>query len=420
MEMVSKMKPLQVSPLGSRIASVHNGSSLFTGDAGGGESNIRRYLIENDLLEAIIQLPNNIFYNTGITTYIWLLSNHKALHRQGKVQLIDAGPLYRKLRKNLGQKNCEFAPEHITAILDVYRDLAVVEREGEEGIASQVFDNRDFGYYKVTIERPSRLKAQFTADRVAELRFDARLREPMAWMWETFGEKVYNELSGFKKQVEEWCEKQDLDLSKKQFQFLLDQRKWRDRRQLMETAERLMGIIGQEVHNDFNQLTQIIDSVLKDQGVKPSASEKKTILQTVSWYDAKAEKVVKRVHKLKGDKLNQLLQHLGCAVDQLPDFGFYPGKKPGEYIEYDTQSDLRDTENVPLKDDIHAYFLREVKPHVDEAWINLDSTKIGYEISFNKYFYRHKPLRTLEDVSRDILQLEEESEGLIREILKMS
>jgi len=181
------MKPLHQSRLGSRIASVHNGSSLFTGDAGGGESNIRRYIIENDWLEAIIQLPNNLFYNTGITTYIWLLSNNKAAHRKGKVQLIDAGLLYRKLRKNLGNKNCEFAPEHIGEIVRVYTEMTAAERRinpetGEEqGIASRVFDNTDFGYYKVTIERPKRLKAQFSAERIAELRFDKPLREPTEW-----------------------------------------------------------------------------------------------------------------------------------------------------------------------------------------------------------------------------------------------
>ena len=147
MEMVSKMKPLNQSPIGSRIASVHNGSSLFTGDAGGGESNIRRHIIENDWLECIIQMPNNLFYNTGITTYIWVLSNNKAAHRTGKVQLIDANPLYRKLRKNLGNKNCEFAPEHINEMVRVYREMEVVDRQGDEGIASKVFDNADFGYY---------------------------------------------------------------------------------------------------------------------------------------------------------------------------------------------------------------------------------------------------------------------------------
>jgi type I restriction enzyme M protein len=143
MEMVNKMKPLTQSPLGSRIASVHNGSSLFTGDAGGGESNIRRYIIENDWLEAIVQMPNNLFYNTGITTYIWILSNNKAKHRKGKVQLIDAGLLFRKLRKNLGNKNCEFAPEHIREIVSVYEKMQAVERvihpetKEEQGIAAQ-------------------------------------------------------------------------------------------------------------------------------------------------------------------------------------------------------------------------------------------------------------------------------------------
>ncbi len=178
MDMVHKMKPLTQSPLGSRIASVHNGSSLFTGDAGGGESNIRRYIIENDWLEAIIQLPNNLFYNTGITTYIWILSNNKDPKRKGKVQLIDAGLMFQKLRKNLGNKNCEFSPEHIREIVSVYKEMQAIDREinpesnDEEGIASKVFDNGDFGYYKVTIERPKRLKAQFTQERISELRFD--------------------------------------------------------------------------------------------------------------------------------------------------------------------------------------------------------------------------------------------------------
>ena len=186
MEMVNKMKPLSQSPMGSRIASVHNGSSLFTGDAGGGESNIRRYIIENDWLEAIVQMPNNLFYNTGITTYIWILSNNKSKNRKGKVQLIDGGLLFRKLRKNLGNKNCEFAPEHIREIVSVYENMKPIDRvinpetKEEQGIAAQIFDNTDFGYYKVTIERPKRLKAQFTFERIAELRFDKTLREPCA------------------------------------------------------------------------------------------------------------------------------------------------------------------------------------------------------------------------------------------------
>jgi len=188
MEMVGKMKSTAASPIGSRIASVHNGSSLFTGDAGSGESNIRRYVIENDMLDTIIQLPNNLFYNTGITTYIWLLSNAKHESRRGRVQLIDGNLLFRKLRKNLGDKNCEFAPEHIEAITEAYLNFTPVEREIDQkndpvGIAAQIFDNEDFGYHKVTIERPDRRRAQFSAERLAPLRFDKGLREPMEYIW---------------------------------------------------------------------------------------------------------------------------------------------------------------------------------------------------------------------------------------------
>ena len=419
MEMVSKMKPLSRSPFGSRIASVHNGSSLFTGDAGGGESNIRRYIIENDWLEAIIQMPNNLFYNTGITTYIWLLSNHKPAHRQGKVQLIDAGQLYRKLRKNLGAKNCEFAPEHIREIVSVYESLATVEREAESGIASRVFDNEDFGYYKVTIERPKRLKAQFSAERIATLRFDRSLREPMAWAWGEFGDDLYDQLAKYETPLLEWCEKQELNLNAKQKKALTSSATWHKQRDLLQLATGLMRDIGTDEYNDFNQFAALVEKTLKAAKCKLSSAEKNAILNAVSWYDPAAEKVIKGVSKIAPDELQQLLEHLGCDENQLADFGFYATGKAGEWLSYESESDLRDTENVPLDDDIHAYFCREVKPHVSEAWINLDATKIGYEISFNKYFYHHQPLRSLEEVSADILKLEAESDGLIKEILSL-
>ena len=220
MEMVNKMKDPVASAIGSRIASVHNGSSLFTGDAGSGESNIRRYLIENDLLEAIIQLPNNLFYNTGITTYIWLLSNKKTPKRQGKVQLIDGSLLFSKLRKNLGNKNCELTSDHIDTIVATYEKLAEVERELDQqqeprGIASQVFENHELGYYKVTIERPDRRSAQFTLERIADLRFDRNLAEVMAYAYETHGEKVYDKayLAELHKELEAWCEEQGITLN---------------------------------------------------------------------------------------------------------------------------------------------------------------------------------------------------------------
>lgn len=215
MDMVSKMKPLDMSPVGSRIASVHNGSALFTGDAGSGESNIRRYIIENDWLEAIIQLPQNLFYNTGISTYIWILSNHKATHRKGKVQLIDASELYRKLRKNLGAKNCEFAPEHIGQITSLYLEMK------DEGI-SKVFDNRDFGFYKVTVERPLRLAAQFTPERIAGLRFISGLDEPMAWAYGQWGDRLYDDLKNHEKEIKAYLEKEEISITPKNLKVLLD------------------------------------------------------------------------------------------------------------------------------------------------------------------------------------------------------
>lgn len=426
MEMVNKMKPLSQSPLGSRIASVHNGSSLFTGDAGGGESNIRRYIIENDWLDAIVQLPNNLFYNTGITTYIWVLSNNKATKRKGKVQLIDAGLLFRKLRKNLGNKNCEFAPEHISEIVAVYNEMKAVERKinpdtkEEEGLASQIFDNADFGYFKVSIERPKRLKSQFSVERIADLRFDKSLREPMVWAYETYGEKIYTALGKYEKEILDYSEKNELNLNAKQSKALTSSALWEKQLELMKTAQDLMKMVGKKEYNDFNVFMAEVDEALKEKKTKLSPSEKNAILNAVSWYDANAEKVVKSTTKLVGEKLTQLLTHLNCKESQLGDYGYFATAKKGEYLEYETESDLRDTENVPLKENIYEYFLHEVKPHVTEAWINLDVTKIGYEISFNKYFYRHKPLRSIEEVSADIIKLEEESEGLIREILNLA
>jgi len=226
MEMVNKMKSTSSSPLGSRIASVHNGSSLFTGDAGGGESNIRRYIIENDMLEAIIQLPNNLFYNTGITTYIWILSNNKSEDRRGKVQLIDAGELYKKLRKNLGDKNCEFTPEHISEIIEIYQSMKVQDKDDTQKLASKVFDNSDFGYYKVNIERPKRLKSQLRSDLIETLRYDKLLVEPMAWAYKEFGNEVYADITKFEKEILEWCEKEEINLKAKQKKSLISKTLW--------------------------------------------------------------------------------------------------------------------------------------------------------------------------------------------------
>ena len=417
MEMISKMKSLKQSPQGSRIASVHNGSSLFTGDAGGGESNIRRYIIENDMLEAIIQLPNNLFYNTGITTYIWILSNNKSQKREGKVQLIDAGDLYKKLRKNLGDKNCEFTPQHIQEIIEVYENLTEQEKNNSQKLASKVFDNSNFGYYKVNIERPKRLKAQLTTECIEELKYDKHLYEPMKWAYATFEEGFYENISDHKEEILKWCEEQGINLKTKQKNALTSKTIWDKHQKLYNTAIQLQKLIGIKEHNNFNTFKSIIDSTLKEQKIKLSGGEKNQILNAISWYDEKADKVIRKVHKLSKEKLSNLLAYLNCKEEALADFGYYKTDKINEYIEYESDSDLRDSENIPLKSDIYAYFLQEVKPHIEEAWINLGSTKIGYEISFNKYFYQHKPLRSIEEVTADIVELEKESDGLITEIL---
>jgi type I restriction enzyme M protein len=424
MEMVNKMKSPEHNGIGGLIASVHNGSSLFTGDAGGGESNIRRYIIENDLLNAIVQLPNNLFYNTGITTYIWLLSNNKPKHRKGKVQLIDASLMFRKLRKNLGNKNCEFAPEHIAEIMQTYLVGQDVERKLNEqhepvGMASKVFDNQDFGYYKVNIERPDRRKAQFSLSRLQGSRFDKSLAEPMEYMYSTYGDDIYTEakLDAVKKDVLEWCEEQEITLNNKAQAKLFDVKHWNALKTALDNALSIMKQVGTDEFSDFNLFKKKVDEAIKILKIKLSNSEKNNILNAVSWYDESAEKVVKKVVKLNDAELADLLEHLGCTEADLADFGYYATAKKGEFTTYESNSDLRDSESVPLKQQIHQYFLDEVKPHVAEAWINLDSVKIGYEVSFNKYFYQHKPLRSLEDVAQDILSLEKQADGLIAQIL---
>jgi type I restriction enzyme M protein len=439
MDMVSKIKPLSQSPLGSRIASVHNGSSLFTGDAGSGESNIRRYIIENDWLEAIVQLPQNMFYNTGISTYVWVLSNRKAPERRGKVQLIDASELYQKLRKNLGAKNCEFAPEHIEKITHLYLDLVdqptlPPNEDGKQPPRpiSKVFRNRDFGYYKVTIERPLRLSAQFTPERVATLRFVPALAEVMAWAYGKWGDDIYTTLAEHKQAIDEHLEKEEISLSPKNRKALFTAKTWTAQRELMQVAAQLMEAVGQDEWSNFNAFAEAVSDSVKELGLKLAASEQRQVFNAVTWRDESAAKVVKKAHKLKGEKLAALLASLGTTEAHLADFGYWPTEQAGVWIEYDTDSELRDTESIPLNygrapeeatpiergtPQIHDYFLQEVRPHVGDAWIALDKTQIGYEINFNKYFYQHQPLRKLETVVEEILALEAKTEGLLKRLV---
>ena len=290
--MLSKMK--SGTRLGSRIAEVHNGSSLFTGDAGQGESNIRRWIIENDWLEAIVALPLNMFYNTGIATYVWVLSNRKEERRRGKVQLIDATGWYRPLRKNLGNKSCELSPGDVRRICDAFLDF-------EETDQSKIFPNEAFGYRKVTVERPLKLEGI----------------DP---------ERAY---------------------------------KAREIKELRETCER----------------------------------------------SESAPPVIRKVHR---------------NTEPDPLRGLFPATVEGRLaaVEYEPDSDLRDTEQVPLLEEggVEAFIRREVLPYATDAWYVQSTVKIGYEISFTRYFYKPKPLRPLEDIRADILALERETEGLLSEI----
>ncbi len=410
---LSKMK--QDTRLGSRIAEVHNGSSLFTGDAGQGESNIRRWIIENDWLEAIIALPLDMFYNTNIATYIWVLSNRKPEHRKGKVQLINATEWYKPLRKNLGKKNCELSEENIRQICSLFLDFTESEQ-------SKIFPNEAFGYWKVTVERPLRLQSQFTAKGIDALRYASGDAEIRARLYEEFGDALAQDFPKVRKALEarlsEWGsdeedEEDEESSSKKGLpekikKKLLDEKTWKRDANLVKTAKELRRIIGDKLFTDHNAFRTAVDIALKEIGIKISAADLKVLLKTVSWREESAPPVIARIHKpgkAKADPIHGLFE---ATID---------GHKA--VVEYEPDSDLRDTEQVPLLEEggIEAFIRREVLPHVPDAWIDEPATKIGYEISFTRYFYKPKPLRSLEEIRADILKVEKESEGLLEKIL---
>jgi type I restriction enzyme M protein len=346
--MLSKMK--HHTPLGSRIAEVHNGSSLFTGDAGSGESNVRRWIIENDWLEAIVALPLNMFYNTGIATYVWVLTNRKPGHRRGKVQLIDATQWFRPLPKNLGKKNCELAEADIERILAAFTALEETEK-------SRIFDNDEFGYWKVTVERPLRLS---------------------------------------------------VDLSKARREAFREACVAADETPIANVVDRVAIALGEGPHRDFNVFLEQIEADAEEHGVKLTAKRLKLLQNSLAKRDEAAERVIRRIHK-------------PGKVQADPLRGLFPvtiGRK-ANVVEYEADSELRDTETVPLKEPggIEAFIRREVLPHTPDAWIDESKTAIGYEISFTRYFYKPQPLRSLDAIRADILALEHETDGLLAEII---
>jgi type I restriction enzyme M protein len=396
--MLAKMKAVTPrSPLGSRIAEVHNGSSLFTGDAGQGESNIRRWIIENDWLEAIIALPLDMFYNTGIATYIWVLTNNKPDHRKGKVQLIDATTWYQSLRKNLGKKNCELGEEHLGKITDTFLRF-------EESGQSKIFPNAAFGYWKITVERPLRLRSQFTKKAIEGLRFAAGDEEWRRRLYEQFGADLYGSFGKIRKDIEAQLAQPEATeddgdgnaegkpkIPEKTRKRLLDELSWDRDHRLMETARKLAERLGHDLHPDYNVFREQFDAAARDLGLKLSASDKKAIVDAISWRDPEAPPIIKKT------------------------------RKDGT-VEYEPDPELRDTEQVPFLEPggVEAFFKRECLPYVPDAWIDEGKTKIGYEISFTRYFYKPQPLRTLDEIKADILAAEKESEGLLERIVGAS
>ncbi len=414
--MASKMNAK--STLGSRIAEVHNGSSLFTGDAGQGESNIRRWLIENDWLEAIVALPLNLFYNTGIATYIWVLSNRKPAHRKGQVQLIDASQWFKPLRKNLGKKNCELSPEDIELITRAFLDF-------EETPESKIFPNAAFGYWKVTVERPLRLQSQLSLKAIETLRFASGEEDIRAALYEEFGDDLFtrfaNVSAALEKRLTDWGtdeeEQGDDDeggttkkgLSEKKKKKLLDSKTWERDGRLVEVATKLRQVLSDTLFEDHNVFRDHVDAALKKADIKLPAADLKQILKAVSWRVETAAPVVAKTYKSGKAKPDPLR-------------GLFEVKTDGKsvVVEYEPDSDLRDTEQVPLLEDggIEAFIRREVLPYTPDAWIKEDATKIGYEVSFTRHFYKPQPLRTLEEISADIVAIEKESEGLLDGLLK--
>ena len=347
--MLSKMK--HNTPLGSRIAEVHNGSSLFTGDAGSGESNIRRWIIENDWLEAIIALPLNIFYNTGIATYIWVLTNRKPEHRKGKVQLIDATQWFKPLRKNLGKKNCELSNEDIQRIVDTFLSF----KESEH---SKIFPNQLFGFSKVIVERPLRLQVDLSD--IARTRFRRACSEA-----------------------------KDVPLA--------------------DLIDHATTSLGPGPHLDFNKFMAAIEQQAEKKGIKLTAKRQKLLQTALAEKNEAASPMIKKVYKSGKTEQNPIYGRFQVEIN---------GKS--QIVEYEPDADLRDTEQVPLLEEggIEAFFNREVLPHVPDAWIDETSIRIGYEISFTRYFYKPTPLRTLEEIREDIIALEKESKGLLDMIIK--
>ena len=415
LEELDKMNPVEMQPQGSRSASVHNGSSLFTGDAGSGESNTRRYLIENDLVDCIVQLPNNVFYNTGITTYVWLLTNKKAPERRGRVQLIDASQAFDKLRKNLGARNCTIEAYYDT-ITDIYMRGEEREADNETPISSRMFDGDDFRYYSVTVERPLRLCSQFSQLKIDSMLYDSSAEELSRRIYDMFGAQVFDGISSEDmKDLKEQLTDEDIKVTDKKLATLTSSDKWKERKAMVDMAEKIMHKVGTDVWMNYNEFIDLVGAAAKEIDKKVKATTVNAIARAMSETCEEADPVVKKIHKRGSKDVERQMFTYEVAEDALADYGLYLDAK-GNYVEYESDSDLRDSEKICVKEDIYDYFQREVRPYVADAWINIPATKIGCEISFNKYFYKPQPLRSLAENEADIRALDAASQGFIKSL----
>ena len=331
--MISKMKDNGKS----RIAVITNGSPLFTGDAGSGESNIRKWIFENDYLEALIALPDQLFFNTGIGTYVWVLTNEKTPQREGKVQLIDAREEYQGMRKNLGNKRHTIPEESITEIINIYKDF----KEGEK---VKIFYNEDFGYTKITVERPMQLNYQVTPERLENLYSYAQFKK--------LAESKSKDLETKMAEEEEGKEQQ-------------------------EAIKEALLTIGDELYTDWDTFEAKVKQALNQFDLKPAFI--KNVIEKLSEHDDTAEYVTDGKGKPKAD------------------------------------SNLRDTEKIPLVQNIDDYFEEEVKKYYSDAWYDDKKNKVGYEINFTQYFYVYEPPRPLEEIESDISKVTAEIQQLLED-----
>jgi type I restriction enzyme M protein len=346
---------------GSRVAIIMNGSPLFTGDAGSGESEIRRWILENDFLEALIALPEQLFYNTGIATYVWVLTNRKAPERRGKVQLIDATRFWTLLRKSLGAKRREIPfekKEEILALLGSFEDGATrrLRDDGEERevVVSRIYPTTHFGFRKITVERPLRLDFQATPERIARLE----------------GERAFASLAVSRKKGAARAKDEEAGRAEQ------------------AAIRKLLESLPDQLYLDRAEFEAVLGKAARKAGLKLAAPIKKAILSALSERNEKAEV---------------------CR-----DKGGHPEPDP----------ELRDTESVPLSESVETFFEREVKPHVPDAWIDETRRDaqdgevgiVGYEINFNRYFYEYRPPRPLEEIEADIQTVEKEIVAMLREV----